>query len=360
MSRDFPIPDPIPHTLPRAEKAEQAEKLRQYIQGLRKDPTPAGVEKVLWNCINRYVRNDLGTDGSGKTKEKGITLFLAHANGFPKEIWEPTLGHLLSSPAAEHIDEVWAWEAVQHGDSVLLNDGSLSAVSDWTDNTRDILNFLLHFLPSTASSASLPIHLPRVSPDETQYRKVNGFRERTFVTVGHSFGGCTSAIAAAHYPRLFTSLILIDPVILEPDLSSMPVNKHSDNLAHGALQRRETWKSREEALSLFEKSPFFQAWDPSSVKVYVECGLYNTSDDPNSPVRLKMSGVQEAIVFSENIVGWEGWQHASTVDPKVEIRWLLPGKPESYDFGPPGAAQRRAWLRPANCSNTRIPTAGHL
>jgi len=38
-----------------------------------------GYQKILWNCINRYVKRD----GVGKT---GVTLFFAHANGFPKEV----------------------------------------------------------------------------------------------------------------------------------------------------------------------------------------------------------------------------------------------------------------------------------
>jgi hypothetical protein len=36
-------------------------------------------EKPLWNCVNRYVKRV--QDG-----RKGLTLFLAHANGFPKEV----------------------------------------------------------------------------------------------------------------------------------------------------------------------------------------------------------------------------------------------------------------------------------
>lgn len=36
-------------------------------------------EKPLWNCINRYVKRI--PDG-----KKGLTLFLAHGNGFPKEV----------------------------------------------------------------------------------------------------------------------------------------------------------------------------------------------------------------------------------------------------------------------------------
>ena len=38
-----------------------------------------GSRKLLWNCVNRYARNDL-------TGQKGLTLFFAHANGFPKEV----------------------------------------------------------------------------------------------------------------------------------------------------------------------------------------------------------------------------------------------------------------------------------
>ena len=40
-----------------------------------------GYPLVLWNCVNRYVKKDL--DLSNKT---GVTLFFAHANGFPKEV----------------------------------------------------------------------------------------------------------------------------------------------------------------------------------------------------------------------------------------------------------------------------------
>jgi hypothetical protein len=39
-------------------------------------------EKLLWNCVNRYIkRAEVGPDG-----KKGLTLFLAHANGFSKEV----------------------------------------------------------------------------------------------------------------------------------------------------------------------------------------------------------------------------------------------------------------------------------
>ena len=38
-----------------------------------------GYPLVLWNCVNRYVKKDL-------LSKTGVTLFFAHANGFPKEV----------------------------------------------------------------------------------------------------------------------------------------------------------------------------------------------------------------------------------------------------------------------------------
>ena len=40
-----------------------------------------GHPNVLWNCLNRYVKRGLDTSSS-----TGITLFMAHATGFPKEV----------------------------------------------------------------------------------------------------------------------------------------------------------------------------------------------------------------------------------------------------------------------------------
>ena len=42
-----------------------------------------GHPAVLWNCVNRYVREEVhnAVEGGG-----GATLFLAHATGFPKEV----------------------------------------------------------------------------------------------------------------------------------------------------------------------------------------------------------------------------------------------------------------------------------
>jgi pimeloyl-ACP methyl ester carboxylesterase len=313
------LPEPAPDVGITQEERKRinAQKTVEILHAKQKqsaaDPV-AGSEKLLWNCVNRYVKRDL-------REQKGLTLFFAHANGFPKEIWEPSLQHLVKDSSGPQIDEIWTWEATQHGDSALINNNNLTGIYDWMDNSRDILNFLINYLPSAATSSVLSTHLPRLSVEESESRKVSGYKDRTLAVVGHSFGGCTLLLAAINYPALFSSLILVDPVIAQPGL----YGAHSKNLqgyVRGALQRREHWPTRDDALRLFKKAPFFAAWDPDILKTYVEHAL---APDPKGGFRLKMSGFQEALVFVEARVPYEVWELLDGLDERIELRWIMPG-----------------------------------
>ncbi|KAG1752171.1 Alpha/beta hydrolase family-domain-containing protein [Suillus lakei] len=303
-------------------------------------------EKLLWNCVNRYVKRV--QDG-----RKGLTLFLAHANGFPKEIWETTLRYLLSSPTASLIDEVWSWEAIQHGDAAIVNETNLSGIFDWRDNARDIAHFLLYYLPEDASSKALPTHLHILPESISESRKTNGFSSRSLVAVGHSFGGCSSILAAVNFPALFSSMILVDPVIIQ--------HRNSFNFVGfklpGALTRRDRWPSREEALRLFKASSFFGIWHPDTLQLYV---TYALCEDSQGGVKLKMSSLHEALVFADRIGSNEAWELLEKVDERIELRWIVPGKPEDKGIMGEEATRVRVWRRPANSSNVVIRSAGHL
>ncbi|KAH7925329.1 hypothetical protein BV22DRAFT_1129087 [Leucogyrophana mollusca] len=308
-------------------------------------------EKVLWNCVNRYAKLGHCSKPDG---QQGVTLFLAHANGFPKEIWETTLKFLLLHPSASLIDEIWSWEAVQHGDSALLNNDNLSGIFDWMDNSRDIANFLLNYMPEVVSPSSLPTHLPRLPRHVSENRKISGYTRRTLVTTAHSLGGCTSVQAALNFPALFSSIILVDPVIVQP--RSYPKD-YLHGMVMGALQRRGRWSSREEALRLFKATPFFAAWHPDVLRAYVDYGL---TEDAQGGVRLKMSGLHEALVFANSLTSAEVWELLETLDEKIELRWVLPGSPRDKGIQGEQATRVRAWRRPVNTSNVVIHSAGHL
>lgn len=53
-----------------------------------------------------------------------------------------------------------------------------------------------------------------------------------------------STLAALTYPRLFSSLILVDPIIIRPGHFEECEDAYLVALALGALQRRDVWPSR--------------------------------------------------------------------------------------------------------------------
>jgi len=121
-----------------------------------------------------------------------------------------------------------------------------------------------------------------------------------------------------------------------------------------AIQRRDGWSSRAEAREKFAAVPFFAAWDPAVLDLYVECGLY---DAPEGGVKLKRPGIQEALSFAETLTSFETWDRFDTLDERIELRWLLPKKMPLPELK---VREQLVWRRPANSSNMIVSEAGHL
>jgi hypothetical protein len=66
----------------------------------------------------------------------------------------------------------------------------------WSDYARDILNFVLHFLPEEPTPSALPTCLQRVPLEISEAREKRGFATRKLIAVGHSFGGCAASVLA--------------------------------------------------------------------------------------------------------------------------------------------------------------------
>jgi len=222
-----------------------------------------------------------------------------------------------------------------------------------------VTNFVLNYLPSTSSYATStpPVHLPRVSESVAEVRQSEGIVDRELVAIGHSFGGCSAALAAANEPKLFRSIVFVDPVIVPPDVDR---NVSIRKLVLGAVQRRETWPSRDEAKRLFLTSPFFSAWDPAVLNVYVEAGLTTlkhsaevTFREGRHDVCLKTPAIQEAIVFPENRASREAFEVLKTLDHEVELRWIMAGVGEPIAYCDEKVSEV-VWTRPTNSSNTKI------
>lgn len=346
---------PLPAVPTHETKEERAARIERFADELlslqaQHVPDQSGTQQtVLWSVLNRYVRKSVGASG--------LTLLLLHANGLHKETFEPTINHLLRAAdedAQYQIDEVWALDAVQHGDSGLVNEQQdLGALFIWNDHARDILNFILNFLPETVTSSALPTYLSRVPPEISSAREKRGFPNRQLVVVGHSFGGCTATLAAHTTPAPFSGLVLIDPIISP---SSFSLVEYVRQRIVGALARRSVWSSREEAYSLLRKSSFFGTWDPEVLRSFVNYALV---EDSSGKVRLKCSNILEAVVFADTMRSVEAWSVLPQIDKRIAMKWIIPSYEKSilksYEL-----VQEAVWRRPENVTNTLVRTAAHI
>ena len=71
-----------------------------------------------------------------------------------------------------------------------------------------------------------------------------------------------------------------------------------------------------------------------------------------------MPGILEAVNFSHLVTPLEVFERLVNLDERIPIRWLMPSKPGSLEFGSP--TKYRVWVRPKNSTNVKILGGGHL
>ncbi|KAH7559382.1 Alpha/beta hydrolase family-domain-containing protein [Bipolaris maydis] len=263
-----------------------------HIRGFPRS-TATKQEEVLHLAVKQY------TPLSNKSPKPGdITIIAAHANGFPKELYEPLWDELLKR-CEQHgfgIRGIWIADVVHQGWSGVMNESKLGNDPAWLDHSRDLLHM------------------------------VNLFRDqmpRPIVGVGHSMGGCQLANLALLHPRLFETLVLIDPVIQ----GKVSLNGNISPAAASA-RRRELWPSREDAAKSFAKSKFYQAWDPRVLDRWVQNGLRDVPTElfpgaKKPEVTLTTTKHQEVLTFLRaNFTARPGDKEPSSADFTLSNRKL--------------------------------------
>ncbi|KAL0260772.1 hypothetical protein SLS55_004463 [Diplodia seriata] len=213
-------------------------------------------EDLLHLAVKQYI-----PIGNPNPKPGDVTIIGAHANGFPKELYEPLWEEILrrAESAGFSIRSIWIADVAHQGASGVLNEHKLGNDPSWFDHPRDLLHM------------------------------VNSFRDqmiRPIVGVGHSMGGNNLVNLSLMHPRLLESLILIDPVI-----QRRPSKKGNQDPAAASARRRDYWPSRESAAEAFGRSKFYQTWDPRVLDLWVKHGLrdlptaiYPAPPEPATPV----------------------------------------------------------------------------
>ncbi|KAL1898209.1 hypothetical protein Sste5346_003615 [Sporothrix stenoceras] len=216
------------------ERVFEGQHIREYPRA-----TAHNQEEILQVCAKQYIPRSNPNPQPGD-----VTIIAAHANGFVKELYEPLWDDLLalSEKSGFRIRSIWIADVAWQGQSGLLNEPNLGNDPSWYDHSRDLLQM------------------------------INTFRRempRPLVGIGHSFGGSLIANLALMHPRLFSTLVLLDPVLnfqmVGPAFGFTPLEL--------SAVRREVWPSRAAAAASFKRSKFYAAWDPRVLDAWIQYGL---------------------------------------------------------------------------------------
>jgi len=245
---------------------------------------------------------------------KGSIIHFSHGNGMPPKSYSQLMELLQQNHQviASHHRPIWK------------TNPKLEEVANWDALAEDLIYFL----------------------DSQIKEKVYG--------VGHSLGGVVTLLAAIKRPDLFKSIILIEPAMLPPHIVRLtgltpsffkkciipPVKK--------ALNRPDTWESKQEAFDFHRTKRVFQKLSDDVLWDYIECG---TEMNIDKKYTLRFSKEWEAHIIGKLPNVWPLLDKCSV--PVLGIRG------EESDTLLPSAWER--WKRKAPKHQfVEIPKTGHL
>ncbi|KAL7938468.1 Alpha/beta hydrolase family domain-containing protein [Trichoderma chlorosporum] len=296
----------------------QASHIREYPRA-----TAVSQDEPFLLSVKQYTPKN-----GGPPRKGDITVVGAHANGFPKELYEPLYEELYHELEKQglRLRAIWIADAAHQGQSGILNAANLGNDPNWLDYARDIL------------------HL------------INTFRmPRPIIAMGHSFGANALTNVALMHPRLFTGMIMLDPVIARytspKKLPSSPATYYMP--AALSATRRDVWPSRAAAAEILRSKAFYQAWDPRVLDLFIRYGLHDVStpstsqqDESQTPVRLTTTKHQEVFTFVRPL-----WPALDPVSHLV----TQPSHAPDHDIDPDSPAYMPFYRSEGNNTAARLP-----
>lgn len=158
--------------------------------------------------------------------------------------------------------------------------------------------------------------------------------------VGHSLGGYATLLAGAVAPASFRGLVLVDPVIVDPQGSL--ARRQGNAAEHPVSRRRDRWESPEAMFAAFRTRSPYAGWEPRVLRDYCEHGLV---PDPDGSFRLACPPLLEAEVYCT--LRMEGVMDAiAAVRIPVDVIRARPRSPDDgpFDFGPSPTWEKLAAL----------------
>jgi pimeloyl-ACP methyl ester carboxylesterase len=118
------------------------------------------------------------------------------------------------------------------------------------------------------------------------------------IGVGHSMGGHCLVQVAADHPGVFRRLVLVDPVIFEPDAYTHDRYRHFDGPEdHPVARRRNDWANWREMYDRLKDRGSYGLWEPAVLEDYCRYGLLPAD---NGRYELACPPLVEASIYLGN------------------------------------------------------------
>lgn len=121
------------------------------------------------------------------------------------------------------------------------------------------------------------------------------------IGMGHSFGGCLTALMSAQESDLFDRIILLDPAMYPPKTIWMlrgvrvaGMNKRLP-MVRQAMRRRTRWKNVANVKASLKDRGTFKGWQEACLDDYIQ---FSTRQDDNGECHLRCPPWMEAAIFA--------------------------------------------------------------
>ncbi|ANB14516.1 Lpx1p [Sugiyamaella lignohabitans] len=208
--------------------------------------------KLVYN-----VYKDDRFDNSTADPTTLINLVFAHGTQMNKEIWQYMI-ELFYNDFGARLGNVVAIDAINHGESLILNNGKLGPYITWSDGGKDI-NCVIRALNNVGPT----------------------------ILIGQSMGGAMCTYAVIHEPGLIDSIVIIDPVLyLDPEYYT---NEHVTALTSDRFKKLEKYiktkfQNREEYETYMSKKTISRGFHPRVLKDYIDTSAIENPDGTISTI----------------------------------------------------------------------------
>ncbi|PWY89351.1 toxin biosynthesis protein [Aspergillus heteromorphus CBS 117.55] len=241
------------------EHAIPCQSIREYPHAVRADHPP------LRLAVKQYIPLN-----NPNPSPDDLTIIAGHANGIPKECYEPIWDELLALTKVK-VKAIWIADCSHQGASGILNESVMSDDPNWFDHSRDLLHMVNHFRDQ--------IHPP-------------------IMGIAHSFSCSQFVHLSIMHPRLFHSLAFLEPMVQVEN----PSKRGGRSPSLWASSRPDQWPSQADAEKFIRSSAFWRKWDPRVVDRYIRFGLRPLPtalypDSSSDAVTLTTTKAQEAWTY---------------------------------------------------------------